>query len=352
MKEIFVQTQPAYPVLVGHGLLEQAGMLLQSYLKGQTICIVSDDKVNTLHGDLLEKSLKQAGYRTVRFVFPAGEGSKNGNTYLSLLGFLADYGLSRSDSIVALGGGVAGDLAGFAAATYLRGIPFAQIPTSLLAMVDSSVGGKTAIDLPQGKNLVGAFYQPKVVLCDVDLLETLPRAAFLDGCAEVIKYGVIGNKSLFDQLVEQGVAFDREAVIACCVQQKADIVAQDETDNGLRQLLNLGHTVGHAIERCSNLAWSHGRAVAAGMAIVARAAANAGLCSAEDAAAVEDLLRQFDLPVSCTFSAAQLAEAAHSDKKRRGGSLTLVVPHGVGDTGLHTIPVAELEAFLERGMQP
>lgn len=351
MTEILVQTTSAYPVLVGHGLLKEAGVLLKSYLKGETLCIVSDDKVNALYGDLLENKLRQAGYHTVRFVFPAGEGSKNGNTYLELLSFLAQNGLSRSDGIVALGGGVAGDLAGFAAATYLRGVPFAQIPTSLLAMVDSSVGGKTAIDLPQGKNLVGAFYQPKVVLCDIDLLETLPRTAFLDGCAEVIKYGVIGNKPLFDLLATEGPEFDREEVIACCIRQKADVVAGDETDNGLRQLLNLGHTIGHAIERCSDLAWSHGRAVAAGMAIVVRSAVKAGFCSAADAVRLEAVLRKFDLPVQCEFSAAQLAVAALSDKKRRGGSLTLVMPFGIGDTRLHPIPVTELEAFLEGGLQ-
>lgn len=352
MKEIFVRTGHAYSVIVGRGLLQEAGQRLKPYFKGKNLCIVSDDKVNALHGNTLAYSLEQAGYRVCRFVFPAGEASKNGNTYLDLLGFLAQQELSRSDGIVALGGGVTGDLAGFAAATYLRGISYAQIPTSLLAMVDSSVGGKTAIDLPQGKNLVGAFYQPKIVLCDVNLLDTLPQTAFLDGCAEIIKYGVIGNRPLFDHLVQQGPDFDREDVIARCVQQKADVVAQDETDNGLRQLLNLGHTVGHAIERCSNLAWSHGCAVAAGMAIVARSAAKAGLCPMADAAAVQALLKQFDLPVQCAFTAAQLAAAALSDKKRRGESLTLVLPYGVGDTRLHLIRVVELEAFLEGGMQP
>lgn len=352
MKEVFVQTEPGYPVVVGRGLLPEAGLRLKPHLKGESLCIVSDDKVNALHGDMLAFSLEQAGYRVCRFVFPAGEDSKNGQTYLALLGFLAQQGLTRSDGIVALGGGVTGDMAGFAAATYLRGVAFAQIPTSLLAMVDSSVGGKTAIDLPQGKNLVGAFYQPRIVLCDMDLLDTLPREAFLDGCAEVIKYGVIGNKPLFDLLARQGLDFDREDVIARCVQQKADVVAQDEKDNGLRQLLNLGHTVGHAIERCSGLRWSHGRGVAAGMAIVARCAAKAGICPEQDAAAIQNLLRQFDLPVQCPFTAAQLASAALSDKKRRGGSLTLILPYGVGDTRLHPIRVAELEAFLEGGLQP
>ena len=351
MTEIFVQTKPEYPVKVGRGLLAEAGDLLKPYLKGKTLCLISDDKVNSLHGDVLENALCQAGYTVCRFIFPAGEASKNGETYLAVLGFLAEQGLSRSDGIVALGGGVVGDLAGFAAATYLRGIAFAQIPTSLLAMVDSSVGGKTAIDLPQGKNLVGAFYQPKVVLCDMDLLDTLSEEAFLDGCAEVIKYGVIGNKPLFDRLCQQGMAFQRETVIASCVQQKADVVAQDETDQGLRQLLNLGHTVGHAIELCSELVWSHGHAVAAGMAIVARAAVKAGICPQADGAAIESLIRQFGLPTTCAFSAAQLAEAALRDKKRRGDQLTLILPYGIGDTRLHPIPVKDLEAFLEGGLQ-
>ena len=219
-------------------------------------------------------------------------------------------------------------------------------------MVDSSVGGKTAIDLPQGKNLAGAFYQPKLVLCDIALLETLPHSVFADGCAEIIKYSVISNRELFDLLAERGPAFDREAVIAACIRQKANVVAQDETDRGLRQLLNLGHTVGHAIERCSDLTWSHGRAVAAGMAIVTRCAVAQGLCPAADAAALEALLTAFGLPVSCPFSAEELAEAALRDKKRRGSSLTLILPYGIGDSRLHPISVAEFAAYLKGGLQP
>lgn len=351
MKEILVKTTPEYSVIVGHGLLEKAGERLRPCFRGEQLCIVSDDRVDALYGALLKSTLEKAGFGVSRFIFSAGEEAKNGETYLELMGFLAEQGLSRSDGIVALGGGVTGDLAGFAAATYLRGIDFVQIPTSLLAMVDSSVGGKTAIDLPQGKNLVGAFYQPKLVLCDMDLLSTLPRSAFLDGCAEIIKYGIIGNKPLFALLKERGSEFDRETVIAHCVRQKADVVAGDEKDIGLRQLLNFGHTVGHAIELCSGLSWSHGRAVAAGMAIVFRCAAKAGLCSAEDAAAVISLLQAFDLPVDCSYTPVQLAEAALHDKKRRGGSLTMVIPFAIGDVRLYPIAVTALAAFLEGGLR-
>ena len=352
MNTVHVTASKNYDVIIGSGLLQSLGSYAAAVKKANKVCIVSETNVWPLYGQQAKQSLLDAGFEVIEYVFRAGEQFKNAAVYLDLLYFLADNQITRTDLIVALGGGVVGDMAGFAAATYMRGIPFIQVPTTLLAAVDSSVGGKTAIDLPQGKNLAGAFYQPRIVLCDTDLLETLPRTAFLDGCAEVIKYGVIGNAPLFDLLTEQGTDFDRADVIARCIRQKADVVAQDETDHGLRQLLNLGHTVGHAIERCSGLVWSHGRAVAAGMAIVARCAAKAGLCPAEDAATLEALLRRFDLPVQCAFSAAQLAAAALSDKKRRGSNLTLVLPYGIGDTRLHPIPVADLEAFLEGGLQP
>lgn len=351
MKQIEVRTAVPYTVEVAAGLLAETGARLRAQCGGEQVCLVCDTVTHALYGDRVQSALETAGYRVCRFVFPSGEASKNAQTYLELVDFLAAHQITRSDVVAALGGGVTGDLAGFAAATYLRGISLVQLPTTLLAMVDSSVGGKTAIDLQRGKNLVGAFYQPSLVLCDTETLRTLPPPVFADGCAEVIKYGVLGNRSLFSQLEQAGPDFDREDVIAQCVAQKARLVEEDERDHGSRQLLNLGHTVGHAIELCSGLEESHGSAVAAGMAIVMRAAANAGLCDPAAARAVERLLKQFQLPTGTAFSAGELTWAALSDKKRRGDSLTLVLPRQVGDTVLHPVPIQQLEGFLRGGLE-
>ena len=268
MKTINVNASRSYDVIIGSGIIDTLGDRVKALTNASKVCIVSDSNVFPLYGKTVSDSFAHAGLYSVHFVFPAGETSKNGSTYLSLLNFLAESKISRSDCIVALGGGVVGDLAGFASATYLRGIPFVQIPTSLLAMVDSSVGGKTAIDLPAGKNLCGAFYQPLLVLCDTDALNTLPEDVFRDGCAEVIKYGVLFDADLFAHLMDRGPGFDREAVISRCVELKRDVVAQDEFDTGVRMKLNLGHTIGHGIEAGTDYTVTHGKAVAAGMAIV------------------------------------------------------------------------------------
>ena len=248
MNTVHVNASRSYHVLIGSGLLDTLGSHVAAMKNTNKVCFVSETNVWPLYGARAAKSLTDAGLEVTEFVFPAGEQFKNAAVYLDLLYFLADHQITRTDLIVALGGGVVGDLAGFAAATYMRGIPFIQIPTTLLAMVDSSVGGKTAIDLPVGKNLVGVFYQPVLVLCDTDCLNTLPEDIFRDGCAEVIKYGILFDPELFSTLCQQGPAFNREAVIARCVELKRDVVAEDEFDTGTRMLLNLGHTIGHAFE--------------------------------------------------------------------------------------------------------
>lgn len=219
-----------------------------------------------LYAARLEASLTRAGFRVVTFTYPGGEHCKTLATYTALLDFLAAHRLSRSDLIVALGGGVTGDLAGFAAATYQRGIPFVQVPTTLLAAVDSSVGGKTAVNLDSGKNQVGCFYQPSLVLCDPDTLRTLPPEEYRNGCAEVIKYAVLRSAPFFDELRAQPVSAQVGHVIATCVGMKRDLVVADEFDRGSRQLLNLGHTFGHAVEACSGYTVPHGCGVAIGMA--------------------------------------------------------------------------------------
>ncbi len=344
MKTIQIRASKEYSVQIGPGLLYSLGAEAAAVCKPGRAAIVSDSHVYPLYGEAAEKSLQQAGFHTVHFVFSAGEESKNGTTYLQLLNFLAENQLTRSDLIIALGGGVTGDLAGFAAATYLRGIAYIQVPTTLLAAVDSSVGGKTAIDLPAGKNLCGAFYQPRLVLCDTNTLQSLPPHIFRDGCAEVIKYGVLYDPQLFAHLEEAVLDFDREAVIARCVELKRNVVMEDEFDMGQRMKLNLGHTVGHGIEARSNFTLSHGQAVAIGMAIVARAS------HCPDAHRIQNCLRAFGLPIRTDFSAADLFTSALSDKKRSGGTVNLILPRQIGHCDIVPTPIDELQSFLEAGL--
>lgn len=350
MNTISVTASKSYNVLVGNGLLEQIGSHILELKGTPKVAVISDDHVWPLYGDTVISSLTKAGLASCHYVFPAGEASKNGNTYLSIVNFLADNHILRSDLLIALGGGVVGDITGFAAATYLRGISYIQIPTSLLAMVDSSVGGKTAIDLPAGKNLVGAFYQPSLVLCDLDTLNTLPPDIFADGCAEVIKYGVLYDSDLFSHLFEHGLDFDRERVISRCVELKRDVVAQDEFDRGARQKLNLGHTIGHGVEALSNFSVSHGKAVAIGMSIVAKAAAENHICCNQVFTDIQTILRKFTLPCETKVSAKELFTAALSDKKRSGGIVNLIVPKEIGNCIIHPTSIEDLENFIKAGL--
>ena len=242
-----------------------------------------------------------------------------------------------------------GDLAGFAAATYQRGIPFVQVPTTLLAAVDSSVGGKTAVNLTSGKNQVGCFYQPSLVLCDPDTLRTLPPEEYRNGCAEVIKYAVLRSEPFFSELRAVPVSAQVEHVIATCVGMKRDLVAADEFDRGSRQLLNLGHSFGHAVEKCSDYAVPHGCGVAIGMAIIARAAAKRGICTEDTCAQILALLRQYGLPTETDFTCDALTDAARSDKKIADGKLHLIVPERIGHCRIETIPAADIRAWLADG---
>ena len=248
MNSVSVKASQNYQVIIGNHLLPDLGSYISKIRDNCKAAIVSDTNVWPYYGQIVMDSLKRAGITPVYYIFPAGEASKNASTYLNILNFLAENKIARSDLIIALGGGVVGDITGFAAATFLRGVPYVQVPTTLLAMVDSSVGGKTAIDLPAGKNLVGAFKQPQLVLCDTDVLNTLPKEWFLDGCAEVIKYGMLYDQNLVYSLLQAGPDFNREEVITKCITFKRDVVEEDEYDTGTRQKLNLGHTIGHAIE--------------------------------------------------------------------------------------------------------
>ena len=342
MKRIHVSASREYDVLIERGSFAQLGKLCADTVRGRRCVVVSDTNVAPLYLAPALASLQAAGFEASSYIFPAGEASKCGETYLDLLENLAQRQLTRADVLVALGGGVAGDLTGFAAATYLRGVALVQVPTTLLACVDSSVGGKTAIDLKHGKNLCGAFYQPSLVICDPDLLSTLPESVFSEGCAEVIKYGMLGSAELLDRLRGANIAGQLEYVIAKCVEMKRDIVECDEFDTGRRQLLNLGHTFAHSIETLSGYAVPHGQAVAIGMAIITRAAVHKGLCPAECLDVLLELLEKNALPAETEYSPAALAEKALSDKKRAADTLTLAVPTAYGISELMPRPVSEL----------
>ena len=350
MTTVRVNASSAYDIVIGKGVLDDCGELISGVISPCRACIVTDDTVASLYLDRARASMESAGFEVLDFVFEHGESSKNTDTLISLLEFLASNRFTRSDCLVALGGGVVGDMCGFAAAIYLRSVRFVQIPTTLLAAVDSSVGGKTGVDLRAGKNLAGAFHQPSLVICDYSTLDTLPPEAFADGCAEVIKYGIINDRAFFESL-QDGIKNNIESVIATCVRAKRDIVEQDEFDVGARRLLNLGHTVGHAVEVCSNFEISHGSAVAIGTVIVMRAAASLGLCNARELDSVITALERVGLPTSCSFTAEQLCAVATADKKRQGDTIALVVPYSIGDTRILDLPIGELCDFIGRGLQ-
>lgn len=349
MRKVTVNASRVYDIIIDKGILDRAGELSAGVKKPCRAVILTDSNVSPLYAARLERSLSSAGFSPLRFVIKAGEASKSAESYLSLLSFLAQNKITRSDCLFAIGGGVVGDLGGFAAATYLRGIEFIQIPTTLLAMVDSSVGGKTAIDIPEGKNLVGAFYQPSLVICDCDVLSTLPEAIFADGCAEVIKYGIINDRALFDKL-KAPIMPQIEDIIENCVKNKRDVVDADERDLGVRQLLNLGHTAAHSIEILSNFEISHGSAVAIGTVIITRAAVSLGICSPCELDEVISMLTLYGLPVECRYSARALADVAMGDKKRAGGDITLVMPYAIGDSRLYKVSVDTLEDIFARGL--
>lgn len=351
MRSVTVKTSATYEVLIGSGLLQKAGEAVKKVISPCKAAIVTDSTVVHLYEETVRKSLTEAGFSVCTFVFPTGEASKNIHTLSHLLEFLAKEEMTRTDLIVALGGGVTGDLAGFGAAVYLRGISFVQIPTTFLAAIDSSVGGKTAVDLEAGKNLAGAFYQPKLVLCDTDVLQTLPEVVFADGIAEALKYGVLGDAALFEKIAGGDFRQDLEEIIETCVSMKRDVVEEDEFDTGKRQLLNLGHTFGHAIEQKSHFQMTHGHAVAIGMHLIAKAAEAKGIAEKGTAAAIAKALEQNQLPKETTFSPAEVAEGTLRDKKRRGGTISFVFPKKIGACEIVKIPVEEVEALARTAME-
>lgn len=342
-----------YPIYVGSGLLDKAGEYVAAACGQCTAAIVTDDNVAPHYLARVEASLNAAGIATSSIVLPHGEPTKCLGSLATLYAFLCESHITRKDIVIALGGGVIGDLTGLAAATYLRGVRFVQIPTTLLAQVDSSVGGKVAVDLPQGKNLVGAFWQPTLVLCDPDTLNTLTEDYWHDGLGEVVKYGCINDAPLFDLLEKcapggrAGLMANMDEILRHCIQAKADVVAQDERDTGLRMTLNFGHTIAHAVETCQHYTgYRHGEAVAIGMAVITRMSEQRGMTAPGTAARLTALLKALSLPDELPEIPEQdMIAAMGMDKKNLGKALRIILIDEIGTCRIHETTSAFFEGM-------
>ena len=350
-----IKTGKPYEVSIGHGLLDKAGEQLLALHKPCQAMVLSDTTVAPLYLNRLCQSLETAGFTTMTNVVPAGEESKSFTQLEKLMNAWSVAGLHRNDLVLTLGGGVVGDLGGFAASAYLRGIPFVQVPTTLLAAVDSSVGGKTAINITAGKNLVGAFYQPLAVICDVDLIATMSDDRFADGVAESIKYGVLKQPDLFNRLSDKALvqtAEDLDDIVKKCVLHKNAVVSADEFEKGTRQFLNLGHTFAHAIEYLSDFSITHGHAVAIGLAMMARAAVKKGWASLEVAQQIEVALVKNHLPIQCDYDAEAMCTICRRDKKASSDTITIVVPLAIGECECRKVDYDTLLELISLGKEP
>lgn len=344
MRIVKVNASKKYNIYIDRGLLSEAGEYIREAAGGNRAVVVTDSNVDKVHSEQLMNSLRNSGYDAVKYVIPAGEESKNLQVLAEILSFMAQNHFSRKDVAVALGGGVTGDITGFAAAVYMRGIRYVQIPTTVLAAVDSSVGGKTAVDLPEGKNLAGAFCQPSAVICDTAVFDTLAERDYNNGFAEVIKYGMIADEDIFD-ILERSI----DEIIERCVKIKADIVNEDEFESGRRQILNFGHSIGHAYEKLSGFSMLHGEAVACGMVKICRIAAAKGICADSCTDRLTEALMKFGLPVKADYSAEDVAEMMKMDKKASGDSINLVLPLKPGRVKIEKTPLESLKDLLETG---
>lgn len=351
MRTVNIDLHSGYTVYIEQGLIDNCGKYIGTLCSGRRAVIISDSNVAPLYADKVAKSLQDSGFEASVFTVEAGEESKNPENLIKAADFCAQSELTRSDVIVALGGGVITDMAGLCGALYQRGIAVCQIPTSLLAMVDSSVGGKTAVNLSKGKNMFGAFYQPSMVICDSTVLSTLPECEFSNGMAEVIKYAVLKGGRVKELLDAENVEDNLDELIEECVKIKKEYVCEDEFDTGARQFLNLGHTIGHAIERNSNFDIAHGSAVSAGMCIVARACNELGICTQSTAEYIEALCKKFSLPTAVSMDNEALFEASLSDKKRLGQKVTLVLVREIGECYLEKTAVENIRNIIDKGMK-
>ena len=345
-------SQKQYSIMIKKNLLTEIGEHLHSTYSNKKIAVVTDTTVDALYGNLLIKSLSSQGFSVTKIVIPVGEKSKSMTMLEYLYGEFLDFKLSRSDLIIAFGGGVVGDLVGFAAATFLRGVPYIQIPTTLLAQIDSSVGGKVAVNLPNGKNLIGTFYHPEAVYIDPALLSTLPMRVLRDGIAEVIKYSAISETELFNDLSryqnEQEFLANVESVITTCCQIKQTFVEKDEKDTGVRMTLNFGHTIGHGIENYFNYeTYTHGEGVAIGMARITAASEALGLTKPGTAAALIELIEKYGLPITATdYNPKALLESITLDKKNTNNALHIILLESIGKTLIHKIKIDEMHLYL------
>ena len=328
----------SYDILIGAGLLRQLDAILRQYSPAVAYAVITDSHVAKLYGEDIVKQLAAAGHRVELFTFPAGEWNKTRETWASLSDRMLAAQFGRDSAVIALGGGVVNDVAGFVAATYLRGVPLVQVPTSLLAMIDSSIGGKTGVDVPAGKNLLGAFHQPRVVVADPELLGSLASVQLAAGLAEAVKHGVIADAEYFGFLeAEYAAIFAKHApalerLVRRSVEIKAAVVAQDEREQGRRAILNFGHTVGHAIEATSKYEVLHGEAVAIGMVYEGRLAESLGIASSGTALRIKSVLEQLHLPVERPDASQieDLIAAMRADKKVRAGQIRLALPSAIG----------------------
>ena len=353
MKNIDIQLSGgSYNIIIDHGLIKEIGSAISKIYNGDKIAIITDENVNKYYGDIVEKSLKAKGYNTLKIVIPPGEKSKSVESLLKLYSDLLEFKINRGNLIVALGGGVVGDLTGFCASTLLRGIPFIQIPTSLLAQIDSSIGGKVAVDLPQGKNLIGSFYHPKAVYIDPEVLNTLDKKFINDGLGEVIKYGLIKDANLFSRLEEikdyKELMESMDYIIYTCCNIKKEVVQRDEKDTGERMILNFGHTIGHAIEKLQNYTGlSHGEAVAVGMYKITVKSEELGISKAGLSERIKSLLIKFNLPYEeDNFAKNELLEAINFDKKNINKNINLVLLKDIGESFIKNVPIDEIKKYL------
>lgn len=342
MIKVRINTGQPHDVLVGHGLLAQLGEALLQRHARCTVALVSDETVYGHYGHTAKEALADAGFRVAPCTFPAGGEQKNLRTVDTLLERFAQQGLTRTDAVVALGGGTVGDIAGFAASIYLRGIAYAQVPTTLLAAVDASIGGKTGADLPHGSNLVGTFWQPCLVLCDCDTFDTLPYEHFLDGVAESLKYGIICDKTLFESVAQGALDGDCVDLVARCISIKASYVTVDERNTGDQQLLTLGYTMGNAVRAVSNASVTHAHCMGIGMVGATRVAEALGLCTMGCAGLLMAVLDRLGLACETSYSVRELAEASIAEKRRMGASVTVVLPEAIGRCVLYPVKLEAL----------
>jgi len=341
---INVHASKSYEIEIGRDLLSKIGDEVKKLKDNCSVCIISDDIVYSLYGDIVLKSLKDKGFNTCVFTFANGEKSKNLNTFAEIQTYLASQNFKRNDLIIALGGGVCGDMAGFVAATYMRGIDFIQVPTTLLAMIDSSVGGKTAVDLSNGKNLVGAFYQPIKVIVDLKTLDSLPCTEYKNGMGEGIKYAMLVGGEL-ETLVTEGITCSSniDRFVELCIRYKKYIVEEDEKESNLRRLLNLGHTFAHAIEKLSDYEIPHGVAVARGLMIISDISKAEGKIADVAYSKLQTLLDRYDMKIDKDYSFEQMLEVIKVDKKAEGDSINVVMPYAFGDCRIEKKKFEELK---------